>query len=259
MGDVMKKRVVRLLLMVVLLLIGGYMFWELSASDVHAGETVFLVHGLGRSSRSMGLMRRRLRHEGYRVVAVGYNSRKLTIDESAEKLAEAVSNELQRADAPEKIHFVTHSLGGILVRKVLADEQPPELGRVVMLSPPNKGSELPDKLGKIWLYRMVTGPAGLQLGTEKNSYPNQLGPVDFDLGVITGNRSFNPLYSLLIDGKDDGKVSVESAKVEGMNDFLTVHSTHTWIMNRRFVYRYVSKFLAEGRFSDKPGADLAAR
>jgi triacylglycerol esterase/lipase EstA (alpha/beta hydrolase family) len=231
-----------------MLLVSWGMFWELGASNAHANETVFLVHGLGRTKHSMGIMRRRLRRDGYRVVRFSYDSRKQSVDESAKKLQQAIAKELRRKDAPAKIHFVTHSLGGILVRKIFEASQPEQLGRVVMLSPPNKGSELPDKLGKIALYRMVTGPAGMQLGTKRDSYPNQLARVSFDLGVITGDRSFNPFYSSLIPGKDDGKVSVESAKVAGMHDYLVVHSTHTWIMNRKFVYRQVLNYLQEGRF-----------
>jgi len=237
-----------LFLIAVALLMGGYMSINVEAGDAKPDECVFLVHGLGRSRHSMGIMKRRLKREGYKVVSFGYDSRKLTVDEAVEELQQAVSNELSGVDAPTRINFVSHSLGGILIRKLMKTDRPAQLGRVVMLSPPNKGSELPDKLGKIKLYRKVTGPAGLELGTEKDSYPNKLGRVDFPLGVITGDRSFNLLYSKCIPGKDDGKVSVNSAKVEGMADFLVVHSSHTWIMNRKMVFKQVAAFLRDGKF-----------
>ena len=219
-----------------------------------SSELVFVVHGLGRTKHSMGIMRRHLRKEGYRTVSFGYDSRKLSIEEAATKLRAAVSNELKQADAPENIHFVTHSLGGILVRKVLADYHPPQIGRVVMISPPNHGSEIPDRLGGLKIFKKALGPAGLELGTGTNSVPNRLPPPDFELGVITGDRSLNPLFSGYIAGKDDGKVSVESAKLKGMRDFLIVHSSHTWIMNRKEVREQTVYFLRHGLFkqSHKP-------
>jgi len=222
--------------------VGIFLSSEMSAKEVQRNECVFLVHGLGRTKHSMGVMKRHLKKEGYRVVSVSYDSRSLSVDESVAELKKAVSNELNSAMPPAKIHFVTHSLGGILTRKILESEVPEQLGRVVMLSPPNHGSELPDKLGKI------TGPAGMELGTEKDSYPNSMGTVKFSLGVITGDRSLNPFYSGCIPGKDDGKVSVDSAKVDGMADFLVVHSSHTWIMNRKVVRNQVVCFLQNGEF-----------
>jgi hypothetical protein len=228
--------------------VGLFLSSEMSAKEVRRNECVFLVHGLGRTEHSMGVMKRHLKKEGYKVISVSYDSRTLSVDEAVAELRIAVSNELNSVSAPDKIHFVTHSLGGILTRKILESDAPQQLGRVVMLSPPNHGSELPDKLGKIPLYKKVTGPAGMELGTEKDSYPNRLGPVKFSLGVITGDRSLNPLYSGCIPGKDDGKVSVDSAKVDGMADFLVVHSSHTWIMNRKVVRNQVVCFLQNGEF-----------
>lgn len=214
-------------------------------------ECVFLVHGLGRTKHSMMILRHRLRHAGYRTVSFGYNSRKLSIEEASAKLEAAVSNQLASAAAPTRIHFVTHSLGGILVRNILAKEHPNQLGRVVMISPPNHGSEIPDKLGKLALYRKINGPAGIQLGTSSKSMPNTLPPADFPVGIITGDRSFNPLFSHWIPGKDDGKVSIESAKLDGMRDFVVVHSSHTWIMNRKTVRQHVLHFLQHGNFQHK--------
>jgi hypothetical protein len=240
-----------LFLVILAIIMGVYMLAKVDAEEVKPVECVFLVHGLGRTRHSMGIMKRRLKREGYKVVSFGYDSRKLTIDEAVAELQQAVSNEVSGVDAPARINFVSHSLGGILIRKLMEIDRPRQLGRVVMLSPPNKGSELPDKLGKIKLYQKVTGPAGLELGTAEDSYPNKLGRVNFPLGVITGDRSFNLLYSKCIPGKDDGKVSVSSAKVDGMADFLVVHSTHTWIMNRKMVFKQVFAFLRNGKFNSE--------
>jgi len=230
---------------------GGFFVFGTNANEIKSNECVFVVHGLGRSCNSMMLMTHHLKKAGFQVISFSYDSRHISIESAVQKLEAAVFNELHKVSAPAKLHFVTHSLGGILTRKMLESEAPAQLGRVVMLSPPNQGSELTDKLGKIGLYKIVTGPAGLELGTGKDSYPNNLGVVNFPLGIITGDRSLNPLYSCFIPGKDDGKVSVESAKVSGMSDFLVVHSSHTWIMNKKVVRKQVVNFLRNGYF-EKP-------
>ena len=188
-----------------------------------------------------------LRQEGYYVVNIGYPSREKPIQELAEEeLPKSIEPCLDRDFT--KIHFVTHSLGGILVRYYLAHHRLKELGRVVMLSPPSKGSEVVDKLGSNILFQWLNGPAGSQLGTDEKSVPNQLGKIDYDVGIITGDRSINLFLSLLIPGVDDGKVSVERAKLEGMKDFLVVHTAHPFIMKNNEVLRQVSAFLKNGEF-----------
>jgi len=118
-----------------------------------------------------------------------------------------------------------------------------------MLAPPNEGSEVADKLGDLSLYKWINGPAGNELGTDKNSVPNQIGPAHFPVGVIAGDRSINWINSLfLIPGRNDGKVSVERAKLAGMSDFLVVHATHPFIMRNDEVIRQTIKFLQTGTF-----------
>jgi pimeloyl-ACP methyl ester carboxylesterase len=152
-------------------------------------------------------------------------------------------------DQTVKIHFVTHSLGGIVLRQYLSEHRIENLGRVVMLAPPNRGSELADRLKNNCLYRLATGPAGQQLGTSDSSVPNRLGPADFELGVIAGNRSLNPLFSWWIPGPDDGKVSVRSTRLAGMQDFLVVHHSHTWMAWSSEVSAAVAQFLRSGCFA----------
>ncbi len=154
-------------------------------------------------------------------------------------------------ESVEQIHFVTHSLGGILVRYYLAHHELPNIGRVVMLSPPNQGSEVVDKLRNVPGFRLLNGPAGEQLGTDRESLPLQLPGVDFEVGVITGDRTINFINSLLIPGKDDGKVSVERAKLDGMSDFLVTHHTHPFIMRAKDVIRQTLFFLEHGRFKNE--------
>ena len=216
-----------------------------------AGETVFLLHGLARSSGSMRKIADAARAEGYAVVNLDYPSTTATIETLAEThLAPALQRALGLGAT--RIHFVTHSMGGIVVRQYLATHALPQLGRVVMLGPPNRGSELVDTFGRYAPFVWVNGPAGHQLGTGPDSLPNRLGGVSYPVGVIAGTRSFNPVYSALIDGPDDGKVGVERAKLDGMGDLLVLYENHTFMMRSNEVIRQSLLFLREGRFDHPP-------
>jgi len=209
-------------------------------------ETVIVVHGLGRTPASMSVLEYRLENEGYRIVSFGYPSR----SEPIETLVGLLADEVERCCAAERetVHFVTHSMGGILVRSYLADQPRPRRGRVVMLSPPSQGSELIDALEDSPLLRLTLGPAATELGTDSSDIAARFGPVHFSLGIITGDVSFNPLYSSLIPGPDDGKVGVDNARVPGAADFLVLPATHTFIMNRSDAADAVIRFLRTGRF-----------
>jgi pimeloyl-ACP methyl ester carboxylesterase len=209
-------------------------------------ETVIVVHGLGRTPASMSVLEYRLESEGYRVVSFGYPSR----SEPIETLVGLLADEVERCcvGEVETVHFVTHSMGGILVRSYLADQPRPHLGRVVMLSPPSQGSELIDAFEDSPLLSLTLGPAAAELGTDSTDIAARLGPVLFDLGVITGDVSLNPLYSWLIPGPDDGKVGVENARVPGEADFLVLPATHTFIMNRSDAADATIRFLRTGHF-----------
>ena len=146
------------------------------------------------------------------------------------------------------VNFVTHSLGGILVRYYYTWHHPDDIGRVVMLGPPNQGSEVVDNLKDVPGFELINGTAGRQLGTGEDDIPKSLGPVNFELGVIAGTRSINLLLSTLLPNPDDGKVSVESAKVEGMCGFITLPVTHPFMMKNDEVIRQTLHFLKHGAF-----------
>lgn len=212
-------------------------------------ECVVLLHGLARSEWSMEIMAYSLRRDGYETVNVSYPS----TDEDISELAETTFPDAIAECGDQKIHIVTHSMGGILTRFWLETHDIDNLGRVVMLAPPNQGSELVDALGNLAAFRWMNGPAGLQLGTE--GLPTELGPVEFDLGVIAGNQTINPVTSYIVEGDDDGKVSVESTKVEGMSDHIVLPVTHTYIMMSPAVISQVKSYLATGGFARRRAAD----
>lgn len=208
--------------------------------------TVVLLHGLGRSPASMRPLEQALRAEGYRVLNLGYPSRERGIT----ALVDTLDAALDRCCSDTPVHFVTHSLGGILVRVLAERGGSHRIGRVVMLSPPNAGSEVVDRLDGIPPVSWIMGPAFLQLGTDSSSVPAALGPPPFEVGVITGDATLNPLFSWWLPGEDDGKVTVESARLEGAEDFLVVPYSHAFIMRREDVIEQVVAFLRAGRFRE---------
>ena len=216
----------------------------LASGDHSSGhESVFLVHGLGRTARSMQGLERELAKVGYEVHNLNLPSRR----ESVENLADRVSEAVSLSTGPEdRVSFVTHSLGGIVVRCYLSRKPKVNVGRIVMLAPPNGGSELADLLNEIPVMRNIAGPTRRELGT--SSSLTRLGPADFELGIIAGTRSLNPFSHWLIPGPNDGVVSVESAKLQGMADFIMVRRCHSFIMNAPEVIAQTRWFLKTGAF-----------
>lgn len=211
--------------------------WEAPAKR----ERVALLHGLGRSRGSMTIPLMLFRVNGFETLNVRYPSRSRPIEE----LARIVADRLP-ADTVTT-HFFTHSLGGIVLRYLIRKYRPANLGRVVMLAPPNRGSELARVLDKNPIFRVFMGPSAKQVALDADGLDDLLGPVDFELGVITGTRRLGPISGLMAS-PNDGIVAVEETKIEGIADTLIVNRGHTFVMNDPAVVAQAAYFFRRGRF-----------
>jgi hypothetical protein len=196
----------------------------------------------------MQLMQESLEATGFRVANIDYPSRDYPIEELAPMAVGAGIEQCQDSADTQAIHFVTHSLGGILVRYYFAGNELDELGRVVMLGPPNQGSNAADAMRDVPGFDWLNGPAGYQLGKGEESIPRRLGPPDFEFAVIAGNRSIDPVTSGVLDNPDDGRVSVADTRLDGMSDFRVVAVSHAFIMQNPEVFSLVRNFLVHGSF-----------
>ncbi|MEJ2385291.1 MAG: alpha/beta fold hydrolase [Xanthomonadales bacterium] len=207
---------------------------------------VALLHGLWRTEDSMAKMQEGLVEAGFAVRNIAYDSTGKAI---AELAADTVPRAVAACGGAPQIHFVTHSMGGILIRQYLSTHEIERLGRVVMLGPPNQGSEVVDFYDEFPAFEWFAGPAGLELGTGAASVPRALGPVQFDVGVIAGTQSINLILSgVVLPDADDGKVTVDATRVEGMNDHLEMPVTHVFMMRDPEVIDQVVYYLEHGRF-----------
>lgn len=210
-------------------------------------EGVLLLHGIARQAASLRPLERRLAAAGYATLNLDYPARRLGLADIAALIAPRVA---AFGGETARLHIVTHSMGGLVARALLTRHRPAHLGRVVMLGPPNGGSEIADALHRFALYRRVFGPAGAELVTRRDPAPSSLfGPVDYPLGVIAGRRSLYPLASLLLlPGPNDGRVAVARTRLEGMADHVVLPVAHPTMMWNRQVIAQTLHFLSEGRF-----------
>lgn len=208
-------------------------------------EIVVLLHGIGRTGWSMRPLERGLRNVGYATLSPTYPSRRMPIEASAA----FVSRRLEMDEVwsrYRKVHFVTHSMGGLVAAEYLRTCSSDRLGRVVMIAPPNGGSEVADLLQGFAPYHLLFGPAGRQLAT---SARRRAASVPYDLGIIAGTLGWPYLLgNLTLPRPHDGRVSVAGTRHDGMRDHITVRATHTRIVAHPQVAPQVIAFLAHGRF-----------
>jgi pimeloyl-ACP methyl ester carboxylesterase len=208
---------------------------------------VVLLHGIAGSSLMLRRMEKAMQRAGFATLNLDYQSRKKPLDQLAEDIHPAIAAFAAAQDG--QVHFVTHSMGGLLARVYIARHRPSHLGRVVMLGPPNGGSEIADRLKGVGLYRAYFGPAGLQLVTTKDATLAALPPLDYEVGIIAGNRFLDPISALLLLPRpNDGRVSVESCKLDDMADHTTVKASHMGLLLHPASIRQTIAFLREGHF-----------
>jgi pimeloyl-ACP methyl ester carboxylesterase len=213
-------------------------------------QKVILLHGIARTARGMATMARALSRKGYDVINIGYASRQKPIEELIDDIREELG--LYETEEADKLHFVGHSMGGLVIRAYLNKYRPSNLGRVVMLGTPNQGSEVADLFASNFLYKAFYGPAGQQLITNQSGFSEMLGSPDYELGVIAGDRWIDPIAALfIIKGASDGRVPVARTQLEGMKDHVVLHVAHTFLPYSKDVIRQTAHFLEHGKFSAK--------
>jgi pimeloyl-ACP methyl ester carboxylesterase len=210
-------------------------------------EGVILLHGIGRTHRWMRRLEKALQGQGFATLNLGYASRKKPLELLAADIDGPIRRFAAEIDGP--LHFVGHSMGGLLSRIYIAKYRPQRLGRVVMLGTPNGGSEIADLLHGLALYRFYYGPAGQQLTTRLDSALTSLPTLDYDVGIIAGNRSIAPVASLFkMPRPNDTMVSVESSRLDGMADHVVVKASHAGLPHHAKAIEQTIAFLREGRF-----------
>jgi pimeloyl-ACP methyl ester carboxylesterase len=207
-------------------------------------EIIVLLHGLGRNNTSMWLLASRLEEAGYYVQRVGYSSLHQNPDEILKDISSQINQCCQRH--AQSVHFVGHSLGGLMIRAYLQDNKVNKLGRVVLLGTPNKGTEAVDHFSDGWLIDLL-GPTARALGTGNESFPNSLQAPYYPVGIIAGERK-NKLIDPVIPGRDDGVVSIEATKIDAMTDFVIIETSHIMMRYDREVADQTIEFIKRGAF-----------
>ncbi len=207
-------------------------------------DTVLLLHGLGRSNTAMWLLASRLEDEGFLVERIGYDS----LTRAPREILDDISGKIAACclNRGRKLHFVGHSLGGLLIRAYLDDNPVTNLGRVVLIGTPNQGTAVVDRFRDSWWMQLL-GPTTLALGTDEESFPNSLEPPYYPVGVIAGKRGLG-LNDIFLPGEDDGLVTVDATKLEKMTDFVVVNSGHAYMRYSGEVATQTAAFLKSGRF-----------
>lgn len=215
-----------------------------------AKDTVVLLHGIGHSRWNMYWVERALRKEGHEVVNLTYPSLKHDITTLSKWVDERLAKE-KVWESPGQVHFVTHSMGGLVTLYYLEQYKagiPAEkLGRVVMLAPPSKGSEVADLLKNFPPYKWSFGPAGQELATDVRS-KNTMKPY-YELGIIAGSKKWPYIVAnFVIPGEHDGRVAVEKTKMDGMKDHIVLPATHSFISWKPEVHKQIIAFIGKGEF-----------
>lgn len=211
----------------------------------HKSDYVVILHGIARSSNHMKKLASYLEGNGFNVINLNYPSTTHKIEQLTEIINREIATKVKK---DKKLHLVGYSMGGLIVRVLIHKYRYKNLGRVVQLAPPNHGSEVADFVKNFWLYKKIYGPAGQQLITDQEAIKHLFGEVNYELGIIAGNASIDPISSAIIPGSNDGKVAVERTKLEGMKDHIVIFASHTFFPSNKKVQKQTLCFLQHGKF-----------
>jgi len=221
-------------------------------------DCVVLLHGIAVGAWTLKKLERILQRRGFATLNLNYASRKKPLEALAEDIHAPIAAFAEQCDGA--IHFVAHSMGGLLTRVYISRHRPARLGRVVMLGTPNGGSEVADLLKDLAVYRAVFGPAGLQLTTDQAPVLTALPSPDYSIGIIAGCRTISPIAStLVLPRPNDGKVSVASSKLAGMADHIVVKAPHAGLPRHAIAIEQTIAFLRNGRFNTDETAHASVR
>ena len=207
------------------------------------GKAVILIHGLLQTSNCMNQMSISLKDSGFVPVEFDYPSTQISIPEAAGFLNKMVTS----LEGFTEIHFVAHSMGGLVVRSFSTGTHDQRVKRLVMLGTPNQGAELADITQQVWLVRTASGPGARQLGTRPNGLIKKLPVPNYEFAVIAGARGTYAGWNPLIPGDDDGTVTVASTRLPGAADFGTVCKTHGDLLGDEQAISQTVNFLKSGR------------
>jgi pimeloyl-ACP methyl ester carboxylesterase len=219
--------------------------WPAPANATRDG--VVLLHGISRTALSFRKMQLALERAGFTTLNLDYLSRSKALEALAEDIHPAIQRFADSIDT--SVHFVGHSMGGLLARVYIGRYRPKRLGRVVMLGTPNGGSEIADRLKNFGAFRAFFGPAGQQLGTQRSAVDDaMLPPIDYSVGVIAGNRSIDPVAGTMLPKPHDGRVSVANTRLDGMADHIIVETSHPWLVRNGLAIEQTITFVRDGSF-----------
>ncbi|MCC2646219.1 MAG: alpha/beta fold hydrolase [Rickettsiaceae bacterium] len=212
-----------------------------------AQECVVLLHGYGRSSKSMRSIESLLVSHNYKVINIDYPSRQFNLTDITHKKVKPLIVECLNKE--EKIHFVGYSMGGVITKHFIETHQVPNLGNVVFIASPIKGSDISAKLSKNSFFRLIFGPAAADLSTESDFVKSLKEEIFYPLGIITASISHNPLTSLfLLPGPNDGTVTLASTRIKGIADHIIINANHNSIINLEETHKQVLSFLKNRSF-----------
>ena len=213
-----------------------------------AEELVVLIHGIRDKPYIMWKLEQGLSKSGYSIMNLHYPSVKADMDSIVSLVHSRLAPRLQDY---QKINFVTHSLGGIVMRAYLHKHKQSNFQRLVMIAPPNKGAIMAERFEDFFIYKWIYGQTGQKLGKDSTDYWQQIPPPSIDFGIIAGGLGNDKGFNPLIPGDDDGTVGVAETKIAGAQDFIVIPGLHTSLLWQNRTLEQVLYFLEYNHFKNQ--------